>query len=215
LHVAAPALIVGLRGVLYQQPRGFHPRRHLAEFELNRLMLADRLAERPAQLGILHRFVERRLGNAGTPRRDVDSTQFEPAYRAVEALAFAAYQVGSWHAKVVEDQFGRVDALVTQFLQLARSPEPGSLLHDEHGHSLARRLCRRVGLDEHRTAIPLDAVGDPRLGAVDDVVLAVLQRARADPGQIRAGVGFGKRKAATQFAARHTRQKARFLFLIA
>src|SRR5687768_12341418 len=65
LHVAAPALVVGLRRLLDQQARRLHARGHLAQLELDRLVLGDRLAEGLARLGIAHRVVERRLGDAG------------------------------------------------------------------------------------------------------------------------------------------------------
>jgi hypothetical protein len=48
---------LALRRSLDKQARGFHARRHLAQLQLNRLMLGDRLAKGLAHLGILDRFV--------------------------------------------------------------------------------------------------------------------------------------------------------------
>ena len=89
-HVAAPALVVGLRGVVGQRDRGFGADRHLGELELDRLMLGDRLAEGLAQLRVAHRFVERRLGDAAAARRDVDAAELEPAERRLQAAALRA-----------------------------------------------------------------------------------------------------------------------------
>src|SRR5262249_54864665 len=59
-HVAALAPVVRARGTLGEQARGLEPRRHVGELELDRLMLADRLAEGFAHLRIGDRLLERR-----------------------------------------------------------------------------------------------------------------------------------------------------------
>ena len=71
-------------------------------------------------------------------------------------------------------------------------------------------MCRgsalRIGLHQQREAGAFDAVGDPGLGAVDDVIVAVAPRRHADGLQIGAGVGLGQRKPAADLAARKRRQ---------
>ncbi len=79
LHVAALAAIEGLRRVERQQPRGARARRHLAELQLDRLVLADRLAEGLAHLRVLGRELQRALGDADAARGDVDAAELEPA----------------------------------------------------------------------------------------------------------------------------------------
>ena len=86
-HVAAPALVVGRRGVVGQRDRGLGADRHLGELELDRLVLGDRLAEGLAQLRVAHRFIERRLGDAAAARRDVDAAELEPAERGLQTRA--------------------------------------------------------------------------------------------------------------------------------
>src|SRR5215472_16049621 len=64
LEVAALAAIEGIGGVERQEPRGAGAGRHLAELELDRLVLADRLAEGLADLRIFRCELQRALGNA-------------------------------------------------------------------------------------------------------------------------------------------------------
>src|SRR6185312_6353631 len=177
LHVAAPARIVGLRRLLDQQARRLEARRHLAELELDCLVLADRLAEGLAQLRVADRFVERRLGDARAARGHVDAPELEPAHGAVEALPLAADEIRGGHAEIFEDELRRVDALVADLLELARGAEPRAFLHDEHRQALARRLRLGICPHQHGAAVPFDAVADPGFGAVDHVVVALLHRA--------------------------------------
>src|SRR3989442_1342047 len=100
----ALAAVVDLGCLPDEQPRSLGTRRHLAQLELNRLVLADRLAEGVPLLRIPDRLVERRLGDADPPRRDVDPSELEPADRLLEAAAFVADQVLLGHAVVLEHQ---------------------------------------------------------------------------------------------------------------
>ncbi len=75
------------------------------------------------------------------------------------------------------------------------------------------RLRLRIGLHQQREAGAFDAVGDPGLGAVDDVVVAVAARRHADALQVGAGVGLGEREPAADLAARKARQPALLLLL--
>ena len=61
----------------------------------------------------------------------------------------------------------------------------------------------------------MPAVGDERLRAVDDVVLAVAAGGGLDALQVGAGAGFGHRDGADQLAARHARQPVALLLLAA
>ena len=119
----------------------------------------------------------------------------------------AADQPVGRHAVVLEHQLGRVDALVAELLELAADREARALLGDEQAHAAVARLRRRVGLHQQREALAVDAVGDPGLGAVDDVAVAVVAaRDRADRLQIGAAIGLGQREAAAQLAGREARQ---------
>jgi hypothetical protein len=79
--------------------------------------------------------------------------------------------------------------------------------------NMDRPLRLEIGPHQHGAAAALDAVADPGLGAVDDVMVALLHRAHADGGEVGARVGLGEREAAAQLARRHARQEARLLLL--
>ena len=71
-----------------------------------------------------------------------------------------------------------------------------------------------IGLHQQREHLAVDAVGDPGLGAVDEVgVVARAHRARADRLQVGAAVGLGEGEAAAQLAGREARQEAALLLL--
>ena len=68
--------------------------------------------------------------------------------------------------------------------------KPGGLLvDDEQREAVVAGVG--VGLRHEHDEVGARAVGDERLRAVDDVVVAVAHRARADSGDVRAGAGLG------------------------
>ena len=212
LHVAAFAAVEGARRIERQQPRGPRARRHLAELELDRLMLADRLAEGLADLGVFARKLERAFGNADAARGDIDASEFEPARRLEEALAFdAADQMIGRNAIILENQLRGIDRLVAELRQFAADRKALHLRRDEQAHAVVARLGVGIGLDQHREARAFGAVGDPRLGAVDDVMIAVAPRGHADALQVGAGVRLGQGETAANLAGGKLRQPARLL----
>src|SRR5688572_15619201 len=128
LEIAALAAVVDGRRVLDQQSRGLDARRHLGELQLDRLVLADRLAEGVALARILERFLERGLGHADAARRDIDPAELEAADGLMKAAPFRADQIARRHAVVVEHELGRIDALVAELLELAARGESRPLL---------------------------------------------------------------------------------------
>ena len=69
------------------------------------------------------------------------------------------------------------------------------------------------GAAEQAVEVGLAAVGDPGLGAVDDVVVAVAHRAGDQRGGVRAGLRLGQAVAAEQLAADQVGQPARALLV--
>ena len=186
-----------LGGIERQQARGAGPRRHLADLERNRLVLDDRLAEGLAQLRVAGGKPQRALGDADTARRHVDAAEFEAAGHLGEAAALdLADQMIGRDAVILEDQLAQIDRLVAELLELAADLEARPLGRDEEAHAGIARACLGVGLDQQREARALDAVGDPGLGAVDDVVVALTPRGHADRLQVGAGIGLGQRQPA-------------------
>ena len=123
-------------------------------------------------------------------------------------------------AEPVEDQLGRLDALVAELLQPGhRDRQPGQLrdlgllLDDEAGHARVRRVGGRVGLREQQDDARAPAVRDPHLLAADHVVVAVADRRRPDRLDVGARVRLGHREGRAHLAGREPRQEPLLLLL--
>ena len=128
--------------------------------------------------------LERALGQAHAAGGDVDAADLERVHHLGEALVepglLAAEDVLGRDAVAVEDELGRLDALVAHLLDLRRDREAGVLagvladarllLADEARHAAVARLGLGVGLDQREDDARAQAVGDPHLLAVDLVV---------------------------------------------
>ena len=123
-HVASLAAIKRRRSVKHEKTCGASPRRHLTQLELDRLMLADRLAEGPARLRVVCGQFQRSFGNADTPCGDVDATELKATRRLVKSLPFdAANQVFGGNTIIFESKLCRIDRFVSKLLQLATDRE--------------------------------------------------------------------------------------------
>ena len=95
-------------------------------------------------------------------------------------------------------------------LRPRRKPSaPVGLEHDQRDALGARA----AGLADHDDQVGGLAVGDERLLAVDDVVVALLPRGGAHGLQVGPGAGFGHRDGTDPFAARELWQPALLLLL--
>jgi hypothetical protein len=74
------------------------------------------------------------------------------------------------------------------------------------------RLRVRVGLDQHRQRVGMAGVGDPGLGAVDDIVVAHSPRHRGDALEVAARLRLGERDARAPLAGAEIRQPPQALF---
>ena len=70
-----------------------------------------------------------------------------------------------------------------------------------------------IGAHDQHEQSREEAVGDESLAAVDDVVIALLHRARANALQIRTGAGLGHADGADELTGRQARQEALLLLL--
>src|SRR3546814_16250159 len=101
-------------------------------FPYTTLFRSDRLAEGLALLRVLHRLVERRLGDADAACGDVDAAELHAAHDLLEALALdAAEQILRRHVAVREEQPPRIDDLVAQLLPSLRTAEAVALPHQK------------------------------------------------------------------------------------
>ena len=126
----------------------------------------------------------------------------------LQALALdPANELVGIDAVVLEGELGRVDPAIAQLLQLAAHAKALALLGEEEAHALVAGFGGGVGLDQQGEAGAVNAVGDPGLGAVDDVGVVALALGRgADRLQVRAAVGFREREPAPQLTAREAGQ---------
>ena len=125
-HVATPAGVVGARGGFGEKTGRLEPGRHLRELDLNRLMLADGLAECLADLRVRDALLEAGTGNAAPARRDVDSAESETSEDLLQAPALhVSDEILFRDLAVVEDQLAGIDSLVTDLLELACDSEAG------------------------------------------------------------------------------------------
>ena len=117
------------------------------------MMLADRLAEGLAHLGIAHRIVEPGLCEAEAARGDVDPPELEPGHDLGKSMALgAADQAIGRYPKFLEEHLGGIAAVVAELLQLAPDPKARPLLGEEHGQAGVARLGIRIGLDQEGKA---------------------------------------------------------------
>ena len=145
-------------------------------------------------------------------RGDVDPSELQPGEDLLEAAALAlADEVLARHHALVEHQLAGIDALVAELLELASHPEALALLDQQQAHAAVARPRLRVGLDQHRDDVALDAVADPGLGAVDPVAVAVAAGGGPDRLQVGAAVGLGERDPAAQLPGGETRKEAGLL----
>ena len=175
-------------------------------------MFADRLAHGLALLGIFGGEPQRAFGEAHPACGDIDPAELQASRRLEEALALdAADQLVGGHAIIVEHQFGRVDAFIAQLVEFLAGGEAFPLVGDEQAHAFVARTGIGVGLDQQGKAAAVERVGNPGLGAVDHIVIAVPPGDRADRLEVGPGIGLGQREPAANFAAGEFGQPFRFL----
>jgi hypothetical protein len=131
-----------------QQPCGVELRGHVRELELDRLELADGLAELPALLRVLRRGIESATGHAQRERGDGDAAAVEYAHRVLEAFAQLADQILFGNQAVLEDQLRRVAGAQAELVLFLAGAEAGFPSRRETPR--CRRACLLfVGNREH------------------------------------------------------------------
>ena len=140
--------------------------------------------------------------------------ELQPAERVAQPPAFLQPdQAAGGYPVVLENKLGGIDALVAELFQLPADGEAGAFLGEEEAHAPVARARPGVRLDEKREAGAVDAVGNPDLGAVHDIVAAIASRGRADGLQVGSAIRLGQRKSAADFAGGKPRQPGPLLFL--
>src|SRR6266851_5463697 len=104
--LVTPAFAVDFgRDEVHELARRFDIRRHLGEFEPDRLELADRTLELDAPMRVGDRVVECAARKPDRARRGMHPRSFEPRHHRVKTAPLLPHHAGDGHAAVVEVQF--------------------------------------------------------------------------------------------------------------
>jgi hypothetical protein len=211
LHLVLRTACVAERGGLVdEQPRRLDRGLQVGELERDRLLGADRPAERLALVRVPQRVLEAGLDEAGRERGDRDAAVVERGEELGEPAAALAEQVLLRDAAVLERQgmgVGGVPAelvvrrLDCEALDAGRDDDRGDLVVAGLRGDRDERGDRGAG------------VRDELLGAVDDP-LAVLQPGLGLGGpSVGAGLGLGEPEPGERVAGREVGEPALFLLL--
>ena len=193
---------------------------HVGELEADALEAADRLAELLADAGVLERLLVRAFRDAERQGRDADASGVERLQEVDEALARPAEHVLLGHHRILEDQLARVAGppahlvfLLTradaadlgQIVAVAdaerrgtRSRSTVSLRDDEAGDAAVAGA--RLGARGDGEDLADAGVGDEGLRAVEDVVVALVDRGSGGAAGVAAGARLGEAEAAEHAA---------------
>ena len=149
-------------------------RRHLGELVADDLELADLRGRTPVRsIAYCERLLEAPLGAGDAARRADQPLALELPHDVVEALAVLAEQRGRRDADVLEREQRGVGRVHAELLAASsRGSTPGASIGDEEQRE-AVVAGVGVGLRDEHDHVGAVAVGDVRLRAVDDALVAV------------------------------------------
>src|SRR5262245_5969068 len=185
------------------------------ELEAGVLLVEEGLAERLAFLHVARGERHRLLRGGNRADRDLQPLVGKLLHHLREAAAFdAAEEVRRRHARLVEEKLASVLPVHADLLQGAPDAVAGEIPGlDHHERDGAHAGHPGVGLQREAHEVGVRAVGDERLRAVDDVVLALAARRCLDRLQVRARPRLGHRDRGDALAASEARQPLALLFL--
>src|SRR4029077_19949538 len=121
--------------------------RHVGQVVADGLVLPDRLAERLPLLRVARRVLQRGLGHAERPGRDLDPAYLQAAHHLPEPLALEPAQQRAGRDPVVgEAELAALYALVAELRQVAGHGEAGAWFGQDDADAGVRGFRRRVGL---------------------------------------------------------------------
>eukprot|EP00754_Rhynchopus_humris_P010369 Rhum_TRINITY_DN14147_c4_g1::Rhum_TRINITY_DN14147_c4_g1_i1::g.71671::m.71671 len=172
---ADPVLRRGAHGAghrVRQGLGGLRLREALRHVLLDLPEVADRLAERPALLRVVEHDLDAALGDADGHGRKRQPLQLQVAHHAQHAASFLAEAVRDGHLAVREEELAHRRPTHAALVDLAAVAEAlHAPLHEE-----SRHLALYLGVDD--VHVRVRAVRDPRLAAVQHVVVALALRGR-------------------------------------
>ena len=146
-------------------------------------------------------------------RGDPRAAAVERAHRDIEAVALLAEPVRLGHADLVEGELGgRAAAQAHLVLDPRHGEAVGRDLDDERAEAA---MPGRFGIGDREDDDEVGdrAVADEPLRAIDDVVVAVADGARASGRDVRAGLGLGQGERDEVLAAGELREPAGLLVI--
>ena len=175
---------------------------HVGQLQLIKLLGGERHAELLPVEPVLLRGVHAELGCTHRAPADPVAGAVEAGKRAFEALHFGEHG-GRGHAHLVHhDHAGGAGAQRKLAFDLGRREAFHALFEHEATNGAAVFLA--LGPDHED--VGEGRVGNPRLAAGDDVIVAILLGVGLHPRRIGARIGFGQTEAADQLARGETGQ---------
>ncbi len=175
------------------------------KFPLHALLLGNRLAELHAFLRISHRGLEGRLRDAQTNRWIGGDTVGIEYLQQPTHLAHRQQEVARRHSAVLEYQLGHAGAAETDQVEMLADGKAGGAALDQY-RSHAAQTRRRIEPNQYQKDVRHLRARTPQLGAVDDVMIAVLDRLALDVADVGAGIGLRHAPAAKQLTFGDARQ---------
>jgi hypothetical protein len=123
-----------------------------------------------------------------------------------KTLALLADAVALGYPDIVEEDLRRIGRTHAHLVELARHLHALAL----HGNADQRLVAMDLivaGIGEQADPVGLDAVGDPHLAAIDDVIVAVGTRLGLDRGDVRSRARLGDANASDRIARNRRLQK--------
>src|SRR5262249_27969468 len=184
---------VFLPGRIRQPAAGLDVGGHLRQPVTYRLLVGQGPAERLALAHVGDRVLEGPIGHGDGMQAGHQPLALKDTHDLVEANALAAEQVLRGDAHVGKRQLGGVRGAHAHLVEGAAHAEARRVALDEEHRDAAMASVVAAGLHARRDEIHVGhrAIRDEHLGAVDDVVTAILHRARADGGHVAAAAGPG------------------------
>ena len=164
-------------------------------------MVRQRRAELLALHGEAQRVLDQTLGHAHAHRGDMQTAPVQHLHGGLETLAFlTADNVLGGHPAVLEGDVANVGAFLAHLHVRLAADQPRRVAFNDKGGDAAGALVVLVGTRHHRVQAGFRAVGDVTLGAVENVVVAVLVRAGLQARRVGAHVRLGQTERADHFA---------------
>ena len=197
-----------------QKARNFVILRHLGDFLLDKLVIANRFAKSHPLAGVSAAGRQRGADNAYCARRHGVASVVESRHGDFEALALLADAVFKRHAHILEgDPAGRTGAHTQFAMQVAARHAGAVQVNQEGGQALRGFGSRRIAAGRHQGVISQPGQRNPHLFTVQDVGIAIPAGGGLHGGHVRAHAGFGERTAADFGSAGDGRQQTPLLLL--